>query len=409
MDVTNAGEILVVEDTPASLTLLADMLKRAGYTVREAPNGELALWSAQARAPDLILLDVRMPGIDGYEVCRRLKQSPELRDVPVVFLSAQSDVDDKLRGFQAGGIDYIGKPFQAEEVLARTRAHIALARSQRALAASNDSLAAALAELQAARAELRRSEQLAALGAIVAGVAHELNTPIGNCVLAASALEERARSFAQEAAQGVRRSALDNFVADTREVSVMLQRNLAVSAELIASFKQIATDQAGSVRRRFALASLVRDTCRTLAPQVQGAMASIVFDLDEAIAMDSFPGALAEVISKLVGNALVHGFRDGRVGQITIRATGEGERVRLSVCDNGAGIAEADLGRIFDPFFTTHMGEGSGGLGLHIVHNLIINVLGATIAASSSDGQTCFVIDCPRRAPCLPSAHALPE
>jgi DNA-binding response OmpR family regulator len=109
---------------------------RAGYAVRQAPDGELALWSAQARPPELILLDVRMPGIDGFEVCRRLKESPQLHDIPVVFLSAQSDLDDKVRGFQAGAIDFIGKPYQAEEVLARTRAHIALARSQRALAAS---------------------------------------------------------------------------------------------------------------------------------------------------------------------------------------------------------------------------------------------------------------------------------
>ncbi len=129
------GEILIVDDTAASLKLLSDLLTGAGYHVRQAPNGELALWTAQSRPPELILLDVRMPGIDGYEVCRRLKALPELQDVPVIFLSAQHDTDDRLRGFALGGVDFIAKPFQAEEILARTDAQVRLRRAQQALAA----------------------------------------------------------------------------------------------------------------------------------------------------------------------------------------------------------------------------------------------------------------------------------
>ena len=393
------GEVLVVEDTPASLKLLSDMLGRAGYTVRQAPDGELALWSAQARPPELILLDVRMPGIDGYEVCRRLKACEQLRDIPVVFLSAQSDLDDKVRGFQAGAIDYIGKPFQAEEVLARTRAHIALARSQRALAASNADLRCALAQLNDTREELRRSERLAALGAMVAGVAHELNTPIGNCLLAATTLDDRARRFGLEAQAGLRRSALDQFVAFTVEASGLLQRNLVASAELIASFKQVATGQAGLARRRFDLAQLVQDSCVQLAPQVRAASASLDIQVAAGIELDSFPGALDQVIGQLVHNALLHGLRDGRAGAVTIRAAAAQGQLRLSVSDNGAGIPPADLGRVFDPFFTTRLGQGSSGLGLHIVHNLAANVLGGTISAASSAGETCFTLQCPCSAP----------
>jgi diguanylate cyclase (GGDEF)-like protein/PAS domain S-box-containing protein len=128
------GEVLIVEDTPASLKLLSDLLTDAGYYVRQAPNGELALWTAQSRPPELILLDIRMPGIDGFEVCRRLKESPQLRQVPVIFLSAQHDTDDKVRGFALGAVDFIAKPFQAEEILARTDAHVRLGRAQHALA-----------------------------------------------------------------------------------------------------------------------------------------------------------------------------------------------------------------------------------------------------------------------------------
>jgi diguanylate cyclase (GGDEF)-like protein/PAS domain S-box-containing protein len=156
------GEVLIVEDTPASLKLLSDLLGEAGYYVRQAPNGELALWTAQSRPPELILLDIRMPGIDGFEVCRRLKALPELCQVPVIFLSAQHDTDDKVRGFALGAVDFIAKPFQAEEILARTDAHVRLGRAQKALAAERASLEQRVAERTAELAkevEQRRANE----------------------------------------------------------------------------------------------------------------------------------------------------------------------------------------------------------------------------------------------------------
>jgi diguanylate cyclase (GGDEF)-like protein/PAS domain S-box-containing protein len=156
------GEVLIVEDTPASLKLLSDLLTEAGYYVRQAPNGELALWTATSRPPELILLDIRMPGIDGFEVCRRLKASPELSQVPVIFLSAQHDTDDKVRGFALGAVDFIAKPFQTEEILARTDAHVRLGRAQKALAAERASLEERVAERTAELAkevEQRRANE----------------------------------------------------------------------------------------------------------------------------------------------------------------------------------------------------------------------------------------------------------
>jgi diguanylate cyclase (GGDEF)-like protein/PAS domain S-box-containing protein len=156
------GEVLIVEDTPASLKLLSDLLTEAGYYVRQAPNGELALWSAQSRPPELILLDIRMPGIDGFEVCRRLKATPELNQVPVIFLSAQHDTDDKVRGFELGAVDFIAKPFQTEEILARTDAHVKLGRAQKALAEERALLEERVAERTAELAkevEQRRANE----------------------------------------------------------------------------------------------------------------------------------------------------------------------------------------------------------------------------------------------------------
>ena len=127
------GEILAVDDTPALLALLSELLAGAGYTVRQAPGGELALWTIHRRKPDVILLDVCMPGMDGLEVCRRLKEDPATSDIPVIFLSALNEAVDKVTGFALGAVDYITKPYQPEEVLARVRTHIALARTRRAL------------------------------------------------------------------------------------------------------------------------------------------------------------------------------------------------------------------------------------------------------------------------------------
>jgi DNA-binding response OmpR family regulator/two-component sensor histidine kinase len=400
------GEILVVEDTPASLKLLSELLGNAGYLVRQAPDGELALWSAHARPPELILLDIRMPGIDGYEVCRRLKADPQLRDTPVIFLSAQYDTDDKVRGFQAGAVDFIAKPYQSEEVLARTRAHIRLARTKAALESSNAELSRTLDELKSARLEIMRSERLAALGALVAGIAHELNTPIGNTVLAASALDDRARDFFGNIGQGLRRSELERFGADTCKATGLMLRSLHRAANLIECFKQVAVDQTSSQRRAFELATVVDGMAKTLGPSLREAGVRLEIDAAHGVTMDSYPGALCQIITELTRNTLVHAYAPGAGGVITLKTSVEGAAARLEFADRGAGIPPDHLARIFEPFYTTRMGEGTGGLGLHIVHNLIVNVLGGTIETYSGGARpgVCFDIRLPLSAPALGAA-----
>lgn len=122
------GSILIVDDNPNNLQVLMALLEQAGYKVRPALSGEVALRAVEVSLPDLILLDVRMPGIDGYETCRRLRENEKSRDIPVIFISAMNDMEDKLQGFRAGGVDYIAKPFQSEEVLARVMTHVQLHR-----------------------------------------------------------------------------------------------------------------------------------------------------------------------------------------------------------------------------------------------------------------------------------------
>jgi two-component system NtrC family sensor kinase len=176
---TNRANILVVDDTPQNLRLLAEILSNQGYQVRPVPNGKLALSAAQKMPPDIVLLDIMMPDMDGYEVCQRLKDSEVTKDIPVIFISAINDVMDKVKAFAVGGVDFITKPFQVEEVLARIETHLKICSLQQSLQEKNQDLATAIYQLQATQEHLIQSEKMAALGQLIAGIAHEINTPLG--------------------------------------------------------------------------------------------------------------------------------------------------------------------------------------------------------------------------------------
>ncbi len=176
---TNRANILVVDDTPQNLRLLAGILSEKGYQVRPVPNGKLALSAAQKMPPDIVLLDIMMPEMDGYEVCQHLKDSEVTKDIPVIFISAINDVMDKVKAFAVGGVDFITKPFQVEEVLARIETHLKICSLQQTLQEKNQDLATAIYQLQATQEHLIQSEKMAALGQLIAGIAHEINTPLG--------------------------------------------------------------------------------------------------------------------------------------------------------------------------------------------------------------------------------------
>jgi len=173
------GNILLVDDTPSNLQVLGEMLSQRGYKTRLAISGTFALKSIEFYRPDLILLDIQMPEMNGYQVCEKLKANDQTRDIPVIFLSALNEVSDKVKGFYLGAVDYITKPFKAEEVFARVETHLKVHHLQQKLLAQNEELQATLKNLKITQQELIQSEKMAALGQLIAGVAHEINNPIG--------------------------------------------------------------------------------------------------------------------------------------------------------------------------------------------------------------------------------------
>ncbi|MBI2309148.1 MAG: PAS domain S-box protein [Rhodocyclales bacterium] len=235
---------------------------------------------------------------------------------------------------------------------------------------------------------LARSEKASALGYLVAGVAHELNTPIGNGLIAASTLIDETRSFEASIAGGLRRSALEKHVATARNAGEMLMRCLNRVAELIRSFKRVAEYGETLERKEFRLLPVVERVVAMLAPSSNRASVTITVEVPAGISLASYPALVEDLLAKLIRNALLHAF-DGRdAGSIRVAARMVGEdAVSLLVADDGVGIPAANLGRVFDPFFTTKLGSGESGLGLSIVSNVVENVLGGRIEVRSGEGQ----------------------
>ena len=230
---------------------------------------------------------------------------------------------------------------------------------------------------------------------------HELNTPIGNGLTVASSLQYRVQEFDALMTSGMKRSDLAVFISDTRQAADIMARNLARAGALVTSFKQVAVDQTSSQRRRFSLAVLVSEILLTLSPSIRKSGCTVSTEVAEEIDMDSYPGPLGQVLTNLVNNAILHGYRDRPCGPIAITAQcTDANQLRLEVSDSGHGILKTDLTHVFEPFFTTRMGQGGSGLGLHIVHNLVTSVLGGQITVQSETGQgAVFTLKLPRAAP----------
>ncbi|GGB44091.1 hypothetical protein GCM10011316_15100 [Roseibium aquae] len=264
------------------------------------------------------------------------------------------------------------------------------------LTEANGQLSHTIDELKATQGQLVKAEKLASLGSLVAGIAHELNTPIGNAVMVASTLADRNKAFREAMDQPLRKSDLDEFVDLMDNGSAVVLRNLARAEELVTSFKQIAVDQTSYNRRTFQISEVLREINIALGPSLEKANAVIETRVEGDVEMDSYPGPVGQVLLNLYNNAIIHGFEAKGSGNIKVHAVQIGTTVKITVSDDGAGIPEENLNKIFDPFFTTRLGKGGSGLGLHILFNLVTDLLGGDISVESQVGKgTKFVITLP--------------
>jgi signal transduction histidine kinase len=392
------GDILVVDDTPANLRLLTKLLRDNGYKVRPAPSGHIALRSIETSLPDLILLDIMMPDIDGYEVCRQLKASEYSCDVPVMFISANKETMDKVKAFSIGGIDYITKPFDSDEVLARVGTQIRLRIMQKKVAERTTQLNAKVEELTQTRHELIQSEKMASLGRLVAGFAHELNTPLGVAIGSASTLQRKAKQVSVLMEQ--EEVDVDELLAILKSIdkgSDLTLSNLERAANLVTSFKRTAVDQTSDEMRSFHVHQVVNDILNTLSDRFKTSDIDIQVDCPDDIKIKSLPGALEQILTNLLMNSYIHGFNEGKnAGIIQLNVQLDGEQLHLEYSDNGKGIASENMEKIFEPFFTTHRAHGGSGLGMYICYNLVTTQLHGTLTCESIVGEgVVFKVDYP--------------
>jgi PAS domain S-box-containing protein len=304
--------------------------------------------------------------------------------------------------------EIVGINVAAEEITERKRAEAALLASEQETRHARDAAEAALQNLRDTQNSLIEAEKLAALGRLVAGVAHEINNPVGTSLTVASALERKTAMIAAELAQGaLKRSSLSEFLKTSREASLQLVANLGHAAELIQSFKQVATDRSHSNQRIFDLGDLTEQVVRSLRPGLGKQNLTLKVECESDLAIDSYPGPYGLVLTNLFLNSVAHAFPDGKGGTIDIKIRSAGkDKVEIVVSDNGCGMSPEVRRNAFEPFFTTRRDQGSTGLGLHIVHNVVTSCLGGRIHLDSEPGAgTKIQLVLPRVAPAALAAQ----
>jgi PAS domain S-box-containing protein len=250
--------------------------------------------------------------------------------------------------------------------------------------------------LQATQSELVEAEKLASLGSMVAGISHELNTPLGVAVTVASTLKLRAAELHHAVASDqLRRSSLNDFLAQLEDMAELVLSSTSRAAELVRSFKEVAVDRASERRRQFDMRGLVRDIVHAVQSGTHANLIVVTQDVPEGIVCDTLPGPVGQVLTNLIQNALLHAFAEGASGSITIaaklRGDGSARQVALTVRDDGTGMSEHTRRHAFDPFFTTRLGQGGSGLGLSVSHRVATSLLGGNLTVESTPGAgSCF-------------------
>ncbi|ALF55188.1 chemotaxis protein CheY [Nostoc piscinale CENA21] len=414
----NSEFILIVDDNPTNLSVLSQALKSSGFAVRVAEDGESAIELVQHKPPALILLDVQMPGIDGFETCQKLKADPLTQNIPIIFMTALADTENKVKGFSLGAVDYIPKPFEQAEVIARVRMHLQLKQLTDHL---EQRVIERTAALKQAQVQLVQQEKLSMLGQLVAGVAHEMNNPISCIVSNLPPAQEYVAELAKilqlcqlnyEQLPAVIQNVIANtdlefLLEDLPKLLNSMQISTARIQDISVSLRNFArADTATKVK--FDVHQGIESTLLILHHRLKSVGArpeiQIIRQYETVPKIECYPGQLNQVFMNILANAIdaledVWQEKKQVDNSLAIKICTEKsspESINIRIFDNGIGMTDEVKQHIFDSLFTTKaVGKGTG-LGLAIAHQIIVEKHGGAIEVNSTPNQgTEFIIILP--------------
>lgn len=389
-----SGRILVVDDNPANQEILSRRLEYQGYQITLADSGTQALEKLGLEMFDLVLLDVMMPDMDGYEVLQRMKADPALVKIPVIMISACADIDHVINCIESGAEDYLPKPFNSTLLKARISATLEKKRLR-------EQELKLISQALQAEAALERHR---ALTQAVAGVAHEINTPLGIVKTALSIIKNRL-SLPKIRFLFNSDSENEELLQDILESSDLMIKNVDTAHRLIENFKKIAVDQIVEHQETVNLPASLKDAVDLFKISARQAKLDIRLDvtgIKQEPDWHGYPGYLTQIVMNFLQNIERYAYPDGRGGQVDIIVSDRLEPDKagqfvLTVHDYGVGISPEHIGRIFEPFFTTGRSKGGTGLGLAIVSNMVTVAMQGTLSVVSEPGNgTCFTVCFPK-------------